>query len=794
MPRCARALVGPSFRASLALCSLAANAAAQEPVTKDSESTLSADIAQVASEAGGGAANPRDVTFDLDGADLAELTRHIAALTKRRFIYDSRRLSGVEVSVVSPTKMSVNEAYSAYLAVLGLHGFQVVEQGGFSKIVESSERSRTVPPLLEAGAAAPEAALAITRIQRLEHVAARDAADVLAHFASPSGDISVYEPGRLLFLTDTAAHVERLLRLLEEIDVERAGARLWVEPIHYAGAARVAEQIDALFSPGASGATSLLRVVADEASSRLLIIGSEAGYASVLALLKRIDVAPAADGRVHVVALEHAVAEDLEKTLSALLADISSGAARTSDGRAPQPIGSFEGAVRVTADKATNSLIINASTHDYAELRPVIDELDLRPRQVFIDAVVLDLGSDDQTTLGVGYHGAGTASLFGSASSLLFGGMNAAQSTPNSSMLQALALGVRGPDVPGSEGLLSGDAAGVSIPAFGVALQALAVSSTSNVLSTPHVIALDNTTAEISVGKNVPLQINGSATDLSSLAALLGNTADGTGAAASALGGLGGTPRQDVGTRISITPHINEKDQVRLDIEEEISEEGAPSGDLGVVPIVQRSARTSIRVDDEQTVVIGGLVRDAQLLQEEKVPVLGDLPLLGALFRRRFTRTQKTNLILILTPHVIHSKSDLARVFERKMQERQEFLDRYFVFSSDWEPDTDLSRASGLVEKVRQALRADHERQQLELDRQPSERREHTPTTPIELPPDVSRGGARSPSSSRTAPGSPSSPLAPSGRRPAETVPAGTIPAGAIPVSQRETLTSSRTG
>jgi general secretion pathway protein D len=698
------------------------------------------------------------VTFNLERADLAELTRHIAALTKKRFIYDHQKLSGIEVSVVSPTKVSVDAAYAAYLTVLQQHGMSVVQQGEFWKIVEGSLVG-SLPPLHDERAPLPEGALPVTHIHRVEHVRASDAATVLGHFASPNGDVSVYEPGRMLIITDTAAHVARLLRLLEEIDVERVGARLWVEPVHYAGAARIAQQINDVFSVGTAGASSILRVVADDATNRLLIIGSEAGYASVLALLRRIDVAPAAEGRVHVVALEHAVAEDLEQTLSRLLGDSGAGKGEGATAR----IGSFEGTVRVTADKATNALIVTASSHDYAELRPVLDELDRKPRQVFIEAVVLELSSDDRSRLGVGYHGAGTANLLGQASSLIFGGMNAAQSTPNASQLQALALGVRGPDVPGTEGLLAGDSAGLSIPAFGIALQALAISATSDVLATPHIIALDNTTAEISVGDNIPLQVNSGASDLSSLATLLGSaTGDAASAsAASALGGLGGTARQDVGTRISITPHINDKNQVRLDIEEEISQQGTISGDLGVVSIVQRSARTSVVVDDEQTVVIGGLVRDAQRIEDEKVPFLGDLPLLGALFRQRASRTEKTNLILILTPHVIASRADLQRVFERKMEERQEFLDRFFVFNSGWEPDTDLSRASGLVEKVRQALRAGRERRQLELDRLPARPEGHEPSAPIELPPDM---GPRA------------------------------LP-GAVPVSQREPITSScRTG
>jgi general secretion pathway protein D len=414
----------------------------------------------------------------------------------------------------------------------------------------------------------------------------------------------------------------------------------------------------------------------------------------------------------------------------------------------------FEGEIRVTADKATNSLLVTSSGRDYAQLRLVIEKLDQKRRQVFIEAVIMDVEVSRANTLGLAYHGGTTAQILSDQNSLVLGSFNGG--IPGGSIatdptsLNALALGVRGPDIEGTQNL-PGLPAGISIPAFGVVLNAVAQDGDTNVLSTPHIIATDNTEAEIRIGQNIPLQTN--VGGISSLSGIAGAAAQQSGAAnaLAGLGGLGGllgggfsAQRQDVGTKVKITPHINDKNQVRLEIEEEISNPGAPMGALGAVPIQERTAQTTVIVDDQQTVVIGGLIRDSLTKQRTKIPVLGDLPVLGFLFRHTTTTKQKSNLLLILTPYVIHDQNDLRKVFERKMQERQEFLDRYFVFNSQWEPPRDFSRANGLVEEVRQAFILQEERERLEEESKPKALLGHVPSAPIELPEEVEpadRGG-----------------------------------------------------
>jgi general secretion pathway protein D len=249
------------------------------------------------------------------------------------------------------------------------------------------------------------------------------------------------------------------------------------------------------------------------------------------------------------------------------------------------------------------------------------------------------------------------------------------------------------------------------------------------------------------------------------------------------LGGLGGfsAPRQDVGTKISVIPHINDSDQVRLELTEEISEAGAPQGVLGAIPIIKRQATTTLVVRDQQTVVIGGLVRDAVTNSRTKIPILGDIPVLGALFRQTKKTTQKTNLLLVLTPYVIRNQDDLRAIFERKMQERQEFLDRYFVFGdSEWEPPRDFSRANGLVEDIRQSILEEAERARLEEEAKPRGPRTHEPRPPIALPSIAVKGGGGATGGTTISPAQPFPGSAPAAA-PASAPPRG----GAAPVPRR---------
>jgi general secretion pathway protein D len=700
------------------------------------------------------------VAFSLEDADLNELVRVIAQLTGKRFIFGGK-VRNIKTSVYSPQKVTVAEAYQAFLSILETNGLTVIPQGRFLKIVETGAISSETTPIYGPNQPEPAEDRFVTRMLRLRAGNADELAGVLAKFKSKEGAVEAYAPGNLLIITDTGAQIHRMQTIIDQIDVGGSGDQIWIEPIHYAAASDIQKRIDELFdiksgsstpAPGGKGTTTttgagggdlhVTKIIADDRTNSLLIVSTEKAYLRMLEIIKRMDVPQSEGGEIHVLPLQHADAVELTKTLGEIVTGANAVAKQgdsTRGGTATTTVGAaagiFEGGVKVSADKATNSIVVTSSLRDFAALHAVVDRLDQARRQVFIEAVIMDLSITRSNQLGVNFHAGDT---FGSSNGdgLVYGGLNPLKTIllPDPTSLQGMALGVRGPGIPGSENLLG---TGLSIPAFGVVVNALASSTDADVLSTPHILATDNIVAEINVGENIPLQTNLGFPSLGGAPGAGGAAAGALGALGSLGGGFGGTgARQDVGTKIKITPHLNDSNEVRLELSEEISEAQAPQGNAGVVPITKRTANTQLTVGDQQTVVIGGLMRNRITHSQQKIPVLGDIPVLGALFRSTQNDMQKTNLILILTPYIIREQTDLRTIFERKMQERQEFLDRYFIFSDDqeYQPPKDYSRTNGLMEVIRQAYLDAEEKKRLEELTGPRPMVGHEPTEPIQLP------------------------------------------------------------
>ncbi|MEQ9079687.1 MAG: type II secretion system secretin GspD [Sandaracinaceae bacterium] len=731
------------------------------------------------------------VDFTLEDADLPDLVRMISRITGKRFILPGKARS-IKATVASEAPVSAAEAYRAFLSILELNGMTVVPSGRYLKIVETAGAESQPLPLYTDGEATPRDDRYVTRMHRVENVSAEDVATLLGRFKSREGNITAYAPTNTIIMTDTGTNIRRMLRILQEIDVPRTGEQIWIEPIHYANATEMAARLQEIFpsagggsSGGAtaskaratprratprrpgqpaqaaaaagpttvgsrSGESRITNIIPDERTNSLILLATERAYMRILEVIRALDIPVEGEGSIHVHQLQYADSEQMAQTLQSLIGGGGGSAASkraTKQGGVTGATGggggaSFEGQIAVQAHKSTNSLLITSSLHDYVALRRVIQRLDVSPRQVFIEAVIMELSVQRSSSLGLSFHGGvpdapeeGALSLFG------FEASRSAGLDP-SSLLTGLAVGIRGPEVPQSAQLI-----GVSIPSFGVVLNAIANSGDVNVLSTPHFIAMDNIQAEITVGANVPLQTSGllgglgGGGGLGALAGAAGQQggAGGLGALAGlgALGGLGGglgggVQRQNVGTTIRITPHINDAGEIRMEIEEEISEAGEAQGTLGVIPINQRIAKTQVVVRDQETIVIGGLMRDRVSTSEDKIPILGDIPLLGVLFRRQSTTTQKTNLLLFLTPYIIRSPADLRAIFERKMRERQEFIDRYFVFSdSGYTPATDYSRTRGLVGEILNTIEAEQERQRLMQEMEARPPPEHNPRPPI---------------------------------------------------------------
>jgi general secretion pathway protein D len=679
------------------------------------------------------------ITFNLEDAELTDLVRLISSITGKAFIIPNKARQ-IKATVFAPEKVTAAEAYRAFLSILELNGMAVVPSGRYLKIVESQGvEAKTIPLLVDQDVPAEDRFM--THLFRVNFVGAEDMANLLMRFKSPEGNVTAYAPTNTLIMTDTGNNIRRMLRITQAIDVERGGEQLWIEPIHHANATELSTRLAEIFpvekvKPGqpapppmpkpnavgsANGNFRVTNLLPDERTNSLIIMATEAAYLRILELIRHLDVPLDGEGGIHVHYLQHGDSEEIAKTLTTLIGGSSNRAAKNAPNTTASTV--FEGTIAVTSHKQTNSLVITSSLHDYGALKKVIDRLDSQRRQVFIEAVVVNLDVQKKRSLGVSYFSgvpdvpvdnalgvagfqagsalAGAATGSATGISTLAGAVSAAG---GADALTGLALGVQGPAI---------NAAGLSIPSFGVALTALASAGDSDVLATPHLLALNNEEAEINIGQNVPLQssVPGGLGGLGGLGALAGGIgATGAGAAGGlgALGGLGmggfGTvPRGDVGTRIRVTPHINESDEIRLDIDEEISDVGAEvkGSNVGAVPINKRTAKTKLVVRDQQTVVIGGLMRDAVTTSESKVPLLGDIPLIGALFRTSSSTKSKQNLLLFLTPYIIRTQADLRAIYERKMRERQEFLDRYFVFGThDYHPTIDYSRTRGLVSEI----------------------------------------------------------------------------------------------
>ncbi|MBN1773357.1 MAG: type II secretion system secretin GspD [Deltaproteobacteria bacterium] len=707
------------------------------------------------------------IQFNLQDVDLPILVRIISNITGRRFILGAKARS-IKATVFSPEEVTAGEAYRAFLAVLQSNGMTVVPAGRYWVITESAGAAQEAVPVYRDGESTPSDARMVTRIHRLRHVGAEEIANLLNRFKSRDGDVTPYPPTNTVILTDFGNNVQRLLVILQELDVAGTGERIWVEPVHYADAEELAQKIQEVFEAtgiaasaqqggrrttqeevkpatgqtGHAGATEtvvtrLTKVLAEPRTNALIIVATEPAYLQVLELVRRLDVAVSGEGEIHVHPLQHADAEELAGVLNSLVTGSGIGATSRRSGRTggaaaqaqPAQGEAFAGQVRIQADTATNSLVIVSSPRDYAALRQVIGQLDIPRRQVFVEAVIMEVSLERLRNIGVSFHGGDMVDTAGEQS-LVYGGFYPLSTIAvDTNALQGLAVGMRGWELEGSDQTLL---PGVSIPAFGVLLSALQTDNDVNVLSTPNILATDNVAAEIMVGGNIPVQQGGyGAGALSSLAGQAAGA--NAGAMSSLLGGLNpyvSVGYQKVGITLSITPQINESDQVRLEIELEVSE---VTGESSLGPIIgQKTAKTTSVVRDQQTVVIGGLMTDSEVETVEKVPFLGDIPILGYLFRHTRTRITKRNLLIFLTPYIIRDPSDFRRIFNRKMEERREFIEQISALRErEWSPNIDYSRSNGLFEQINRTIVDLEEEEQLRLQMEQTPPPEHRPGEPI---------------------------------------------------------------
>ncbi len=696
-----------------------------------------------------------------------------------------------KVNLIAPGPVYPEEMRRLFFAALNAMGVTVQPQGPKGRelytIIEAQRAHELPVPLLGPDHPTPSNESYVTKLIRLQHVTPDELMPLLGRIKSKDGDIVAFAPTGMLIVTDSSENIRRMEELLKQLDIQpQGGEKIWVVKLVNTGAAEMSQILEKVFqpkaagpgahrpnlaggtermlsriprepiggvtppegeSPSGGGVITVSQIIPEDRSNTLIIVATEKAYQHILGLINRLDqtggpLDSAAD-RLHVYPLANANAEDMASTLSSLGISVTRGRSAGGRGGAPAASGPsggapalFEGEVKVSSDKATNSLVIVASGKDYFTLRDLIRKLDVARRQVFIEATILEVSLDKARKLGVAAHGGGN--LFGGSpnQSLLFGGVEPNSATNSllfsPAALSGLAAGLRGPEIPNAATTL-GLPAGTPVPSFGVFVQALQNNNDVNVMSMPHVLTTDNEKAIIKVGRNLPFP---------------GSLGGGFPGLPGATGATPGVPsfgfgtsvqRQDVALSLELTPHVNDSDFVRLEIDAEISDVASENFN-GLGPATdKRTAKTVVVVRDQQPVVIGGLVKDRVSEIVDKVPLLGDIPLLGYLFKFTRKSISKQNLLIILTPYVIKDPSDLRRIFERKIRERREFLDYYSAFNDtrSYEPVVDFRHKRGLLEEInRSAVEAERDAADLRAaESQVRVRRFEGPVEPMPLPP-----------------------------------------------------------
>lgn len=590
------------------------------------------------------------VTFNFVDVDLAAVTKFISEITGKNFIFDER-LKG-KVTIIAPSKLSIDEAYNLFTSVLELKGFTVIPSGveAFKIIPASEAKQRGITVYSDKK---PVNESYITRLIPLTYISADDALRLLQPFISKDGHVSAFGPGNLLLLVDSGLNIEKILSIVEIIDQTTIREGAEVVFLKYSSA----EPIAKILNEGLGRRRGMLhqtgeeaRAVAEQRLNAVVVFGDKGTRESMKGLISMLDVpSPEAQGKINVYFLENADATELAKVLDGMLKGMQTTRQPIQGAPAATPFES--GGITITADKSTNSLVIVASPGDFQNLVQVIKQLDKKRRQVFVEAMIVEASIDKLRELGTKWRGIATKEgepvFVGGIGSIDLDAVNAIISG-----LSGLTLGGMGNFMTVPVTRPDGTTRNITVPGFAALFSLSEFQGAINVLSTPQILTSDNKEAEIVVGENVPF-ITKREADPTRTASVFSTI-----------------ERKDVGITLKLTPQITEGDYVKMDIYQEISsvkQEQNPNIIISVGPTTtKRATKTSVTVKDNQTVVIGGLMQEREEDNITKVPILGDIPLLGWLFKSKTTSKKKTNLLVFLTPHIVKEAEDLEKITEEK--------------------------------------------------------------------------------------------------------------------------------
>ncbi len=614
--------------------------------------------------------------INMKKADIRTFIEQVSDITGYSFIVDPR-VKG-EVTVISNTEMSSDDIYNMFESVLRVHGYASVRSGSVVKIVPNQGAKQEVLPLTDK---LDDSERMVTRVIPVQNTSATELVPILRPMVPQYGHLAAVASANALIISDHASNIERMVEIVRKVDTAES-EEVEVVQLKNAWVGDVVKTLEQLTPvdtggvgaagaakrPGAGGNVRV-RVVAEERTNRLILRGEKAARMRVKALLVDLDKPAETSGSTNVIYLRHAEAEKVAEILRGLItgqvASTGSKSSKSSSSAAggmssaaksapsfSSSSGGDTGDVNIQADDTLNALIIKAGPSDLAEIRSIVEQLDVRRAQVLIEAAFVEISGDNGQAVGVqwGYgdvdKGVAGSNFSGVGdmvplSSIVTAVRNDGSSSSSSSSSSSLTL-------PSGVTLAGADFDSNGKVRFGAVIQALGTNSNSNLLSTPSIMTLDNEEAEIIVGENVPF-ITGT-----SLSANNDNP-------------FQTIERKDVGLTLKVTPQINDGDVIRLQLEQEVSNV-KPGGTAADIITTKRSVKSVILANDGQVIVTGGLIADDVSETVKKVPLLGDIPLLGALFRAKSNSVTKRNLLLFLQPTIIRDSVTSNKVTDRKYE------------------------------------------------------------------------------------------------------------------------------
>jgi general secretion pathway protein D len=593
------------------------------------------------------------ITPNYKDADLSQIIQAVSEVTGKNFIIDPR--VNAKVTMLSATPMSPAAFYEAFLAVLQVYGYVAVPAGKVIKIVPNTDL-RQMPSIDLPNDVSSTSDEIVTQIITLKNINAGALVPILRPLVPPYGHLAAYPAGNILIISDRASNVSRLVRIIQRMD-ESGDEPIELIPLRNAGAGEVVKIITSLNSgAGAEAGGALAKVVADERTNSVILTGERGQRLRLKALIFNMDTPSATGGDIQVRYLRYADAEKLAEklkgqataTAKAQGGPAAQAAAQGAQGGTPN----VDASVTIWADIPTNALIITAPPKIMKSLMTVIDKIDIRRAQVHVEAIIVEIDVNKSSNLGVQWL------LFGQGSSTVPAGVINLPGAGTSIVdLAALALsgaavgtsstttpGVTGVPTISSSTVGTGATIGVGRIAntgvsFAALVQALRSDGSSNIISTPSLVTMNNEEAEVKVTQEIPL--------------ITGSFANTTASVAGTSSPFQTIQREEVGTILKVTPHINEGNSVQLKIEQEDSSPGAKLTDSADISTNKRSIKTTVLIEDGGIIVLGGLISDTVTESEDRVPGLGAIPIIGNLFKSRSGSRQKKNLMVFIRPKIL---------------------------------------------------------------------------------------------------------------------------------------------